>query len=106
MPPGAPDGHEILFRGLGDEHPQRATGDLVVTVLVAEHPVFTRSEAAPENLVCNSSVGLLHALLGFDKRLTGLDGTRLAVQHSRVAFGSFAHELRGEGLPVFGNALC
>ena len=104
VPPGAPDGHEVTFRNLGDEHPDRATGDLVVTVLVAEHAVFSRSEAAPENVVCNSSVGLLHALLGFEKRLTGLGGSRVSVQHSRVAFGSFAHHIPGEGLPIFGNA--
>ena len=61
IPPGAPDGHEITFKGLGDEHPQRATGDLILVVTVAQHPVFSRSEAAPENLYCNASVGLLRA---------------------------------------------
>jgi DnaJ-class molecular chaperone len=104
IPPGAPDGHEITFKGLGDEHPQRATGDLVLVVTVAQHPVFSRSEAAPENLYCNASVGLLDALLGFDRKLTGLSGERLLVEHRRVAFSSFTLSIRDEGLPVFGNA--
>ena len=104
IPPGAPDGHEITFKGLGDEHPQRATGDLILVVTVAQHPVFSRSEAAPENLYCNASVGLLDALLGFDRKLTGLSGERLLVEHRRVAFSSFTLSIRDEGLPVFGNA--
>jgi DnaJ-class molecular chaperone len=104
IPPGAPDGHEITFKGLGDEHPQRATGDLILVVTAAQHPVFARSEAAPENLYCNASVGLLDALLGFDRKLTSLSGARLPVQHRRVAFSSFTLSIRDEGLPVFGNA--
>ena len=103
IPAGAPTGHEITFRGQGDEHPHRATGDLIVVVELAEHPVFSRQYDDSEHLYCNSSVGLLDALIGFDKKLTGLDGERLNVRHSRTAFSSFTHELRGHGLPVFGN---
>lgn len=105
VPPGAPTGHEIVFKGAGDEHAHgRATGDLVVVVQIADHPVFSRSSTEGEHLICNASVGLLDALIGFDRKLTGLDGARLHVAHSRIAFASFTHELRGAGLPVFGNA--
>ncbi|KAH8048583.1 hypothetical protein JL722_12401 [Aureococcus anophagefferens] len=103
VPPGAPEGHEIVFRGLGDEHAHRDAGDLVVVVEAAPHGRFARSVDGA-NVWCNASVGLLDALYGFSKKLTGLDGARLDVRHDRVAFSSFTHELPGEGLPVFGNA--
>jgi len=103
VPPGAPEGHEIVFRGLGDEHAHRDAGDLVVVVETAPHGRFARSVDGA-NVWCNASVGLLDALYGFSKKLTGLDGARLDVRHNRVAFSSFTHELPGEGLPVFGNA--
>ena len=103
VPAGAPSGHEIVFPGLGDEHVHRATGNLVVTVEVAQHPVFERVSPDGADIWRNASVGLLDALYGFEKRLTGLDGTRLTMRHTRVAFSSFTHELRGHGLPVSGN---
>ena len=37
----------------------------------AEHAAFERSEGRPEDVVTDASVGLLDALLGFDKKLTG-----------------------------------
>jgi hypothetical protein len=72
-------------------------------VETAPHGRFARSVDGA-NVWCNASVGLLDALYGFSKKLTGLDGARLDVRHNRVAFSSFTHELPGEGLPVFGNA--
>ena len=102
IPPGAPDGRDHL-QGLEASTAAR-DGRLVLVVTVAQHPVFSRSEAAPENLYCNASVGLLDALLGFDRKLTGLSGERLLVEHRRVAFSSFTLSIRDEGLPVFGNA--
>ena len=101
VPAGAADGLELRRPGEGAEHAWRPAGDVVFRVQTAPHARFERDGDA---LVYRARVPLLEALVGFERRLTLLDGERLEVAHARAAFGDFARAFGGRGLPVAGAA--
>eukprot|EP01017_Pseudomicrothorax_dubius_P042763 TRINITY_DN7023_c0_g1_i1.p1 TRINITY_DN7023_c0_g1~~TRINITY_DN7023_c0_g1_i1.p1 ORF type:complete len:395 (-),score=79.89 TRINITY_DN7023_c0_g1_i1:287-1471(-) len=73
---GAPNGHESIFAGAGDEKPDIQPGDVHVHLQQQEHPVFTRKGA---DLYMKKSISLLEALIGFNFQIPQLSGRPLTV---------------------------
>jgi DnaJ-class molecular chaperone len=95
IPAGLADGQTIRLKGQGMPSPGGA-GDALITVTVAEHPLFKRDGA---NLRLELPVTLYEAVLGGKVRVPTLDG---AVELAVPAGSSSGRTLRvkGKGLPA------
>jgi DnaJ-class molecular chaperone len=96
IPPGLADGQTIRLKGQGLPGPGGAAGDALITVTIAEHPLFKRDGA---NLRLELPVTLYEAVLGGKVRVPTLDG---AVELAIPAGTSSGRTLRvkGKGLPA------
>ena len=97
IPAGLADGQQIRLKGQGLPGPGGA-GDVLITVSIAAHPLFTRDGA---NLRLDLPVTLYEAVLGAKVRVPTLDG---AVELSIPAGTSSGRTFRikGKGLPSKG----
>jgi DnaJ-class molecular chaperone len=95
IPPGLADGQTIRLKGQGMPGPGGAAGDALITVSIAEHPLFKRDGA---NLRLELPVTLYEAVLGGKVRVPTLDG---AVELAIPPGTSSGRTLRvkGKGLP-------
>jgi DnaJ-class molecular chaperone len=95
IPAGLADGQTIRLKGQGLPGPRGAAGDALITVTIAEHPLFKRDGA---NLRLELPVTLYEAVLGGKVRVPTLDG---AVQLAIPPGTSSGRTLRvkGKGLP-------
>ena len=95
IPAGLADGQTIRLKGQGMPGPGGSTGDALITVTIAEHPLFKREGA---NLRLELPVTLYEAVLGGKVRVPTLDG---AVELAIPAGSSSGRTLRvkGKGLP-------
>lgn len=95
-------GERITFRGEADEAPNVITGDVVVVLQVAEHPVFRRDGP---NLFVKRSITLIEALTGFSFLLTHLDGRVLKIssEPGMIVKPGQIKCVRDEGMPKAGN---
>lgn len=95
-------GERITFRGEADEAPNVITGDVVVVLQVAEHPVFRRDGP---NLFVKRSITLIEALTGFSFLLTHLDGRvlKIASEPGMVVKPGQIKCVRDEGMPKANN---
>jgi len=95
IPAGLNDGQTIRLKGQGLASAGRA-GDLLITVSVAPHPLFTRAGA---DLRLDIPVTLYEAVLGAKVRVPTLDGAvELAIPAGTSAGRTF--RLKGKGLPA------
>jgi DnaJ-class molecular chaperone len=96
IPPGLADGQTIRLKGQGMPGPGGAAGDALITVTIAEHPLFKRDGA---NLRLELPVTLYEAVLGGKVRVPTLDG---AVELAIPPGSSSGRTLRvkGKGLPA------
>jgi DnaJ-class molecular chaperone len=95
IPAGLADGQVIRLKGQGLPGPGGAVGDALITVSIAEHPLFKREGA---NLRLELPVTLYEAVLGGKVRVPTLDG---AVELGIPPGTSSGRTLRvkGKGLP-------
>ena len=95
IPAGLADGQTIRLKGQGLPGPGGSAGDALITVTIAEHPLFKRDAA---NLRIELPVTLYEAVLGGKVRVPTLDG---AVQLAIPPGTSSGRTLRvkGKGLP-------
>ena len=95
IPAGLADGQTIRLKGQGLPGPGGAAGDALITVTIAEHPLFKREGT---NLRLELPVTLYEAVLGGKVRVPTLDG---AVELAIPAGTSSGRTLRvkGKGLP-------
>jgi DnaJ-class molecular chaperone len=95
VPPGLSDGQTIRLKGQGLAGPGRS-GDVLITVSVAPHPVFTRAGA---DLRLELPVTLYEAVLGGKVRVPTLDGAvELAIPPGTNSGRTF--RLKGKGFPA------
>ena len=96
IPAGLADGQTIRLKGQGMPGPGGAVGDALITVTIAEHPLFKRDGA---NLRLELPVTLYEAVLGGKVRVPTLDG---AVELGIPPGSSSGRTLRvkGKGLPA------
>jgi DnaJ-class molecular chaperone len=96
IPAGLADGQTIRLKGQGMPGPGGVAGDALITVTIAEHPLFKRDGA---NLRLELAVTLYEAVLGGKVRVPTLAG---AVELAIPAGSSSGRTLRvkGKGLPA------
>merc|ERR1712199_71433 len=66
---GMPNGHEVVFKGAGEQHPDMMPGNVVFKLKTNRHPYFTRRG---NNLYMKMEITLKEALLGFTKEIKHL----------------------------------
>ena len=71
IPPGLTDGQQIRLRGQGAAGSGGRIGDLLISVSIAPHPLFTREGA---DLRLDLPIALYEAVLGAKVRVPTLDG--------------------------------
>jgi DnaJ-class molecular chaperone len=99
IPAGLAEGQQIRLKGQGLPGPG-AIGDVLITVTIAPHPLFTRDGA---NLRLELPVTLYEAVLGAKVRVPTLDGAvELAIPAGTSSGRTF--RLKGKGLPGKGGA--
>jgi DnaJ-related protein SCJ1 len=117
VPRGAPEGHEVVFEGEGDESPDWEAGDVVLRVRTrAEMGGWRRKE---NSLYWKETIGVdevrvfmcadnlltltvhAQALLGFTRNLTHLDGRVISLERKGVTQPGFVQTIKGEGMPHF-----
>lgn len=100
--PGSMSGDTIRVPRGGDQHPDADPGDLVVHLLVSDHPVFARKG---DDLHTELVVSLTEALLGFTRSITHLDKHDVPVVRSGVTQHGTVHTLCGKSLVVVTSVL-
>jgi DnaJ family protein A protein 2 len=98
--PGMPDGHEIRFKGMSDEAPGHATGDVVIRLQTKKHAELARIH---NDLITEKRISLMDALCGFQITLDHLSGEKMTI---RSAKGSIAKPgqmwvVPGRGMPRY-----
>ena len=100
VPKGVKNNHRIIVEGHSDEQIDKMTGDLVITVSVKSHEIFTRGG---NDLYAESKISLKDALIGFTKILINhLDGHPVKIEVPRGCIlkpGSVV-KVPNEGLPL------
>jgi DnaJ-class molecular chaperone len=95
IPAGLADGQTIRLKGQGLPGPGGATGDALITVSVAKHPLFERDG---QDLRLELPVTLYEAVLGGKVRVPTLDGAvELAIPPGTSSGRTF--RIRGKGMP-------
>ncbi|KAI0250277.1 hypothetical protein BJV78DRAFT_1220987 [Lactifluus subvellereus] len=101
VPRGAPEGHEVVFEGEGDESPDWEPGDVVLRVR-SRAEVGGGWRRKESSLYWKETIGVDEALLGFTRNLTHLDGHVVPlVRKGVVTQPGFVQTIRGEGMPHF-----
>jgi DnaJ-class molecular chaperone len=95
IPAGLADGQTIRLKGQGLPGPGGAAGDALITVTIAEHPLFKRDGS---NLRLEVPVTLYEAVLGGKVRVPTLDGAvDLAIPRGTNSGRTL--RVKGKGLP-------
>jgi DnaJ-class molecular chaperone len=99
IPPGVASGQTIRLRGQGQEVPGRRPGDALITVMIAQHPLF---KIDGNDLRADLPVTLYEAVLGAKVRVPTLDGAvELSIPKNTSSGRTF--RLRGKGMPAKGK---
>ncbi len=99
IPAGVEDGSVRTVRGAG-EQASGGSGDLHVTVKIAEHSLFRREGA---DVLCEVPVSFPQAVLGAEVEVPTLDG-KVKMKLPPGTQSGKVFRLRGKGIPVFGGA--
>ena len=99
VPAGIDDGQSFRVRDEGNAGSNGGpNGDLLVTVSVRKHPIFTRDGA---NVVCQMPISFTQAALGASIEVPTLDGkVRYQIPEGTQTGTTF--RLRGKGIPYVG----
>ncbi|KAI4127777.1 MAG: hypothetical protein LQ338_003051, partial [Usnochroma carphineum] len=101
IPRGSKEGDKIVLEGEADQLPDQEPGDIVFTLVEAEHSTFRR---AGSDLLAEVHIDLSEALCGFSRILIKhLDGRGIYVKHpqrgARPLKPGSVIKVAGEGMP-------
>lgn len=102
LPRGAPDNHQVVFKGEADQVPGEVPGDVIFTCVRKEHDVFNRANA---DLIMEREISLKEALCGSGFYITCLDGTQKWIDYSQsvpITTGKYL-AVENEGMPKGGS---
>lgn len=108
IPPGIEHGQQIRYEGMGDSSiPNLRPGDLLVNVLVRNHPTFRREGTS---IIVEKEISTWDAILGTMLDIPTLDNKTLSISVPAGTQPETVLSCRGEGLPnmrtrVRGNLL-
>lgn len=78
IPEGIQDGSRVKFSGEGDNSdPTIPSGDLLIQVRIASHPVFQRNG---NNLYCSVDLDVIDAIIGIEKDIKTIDNKTVRVK--------------------------
>lgn len=98
---GASDGQILRLKGKGGQsHGGGASGDILLTVKIANHPHFERKG---NDLYCEEPVDLYTAILGGSIKVKTLSGT-INIDIAKETDNGKVLRLKGMGMPIFGKA--
>lgn len=103
IPRGAIQGERIVLEGEADEAPDQKPGDIVFTLVEADHETFHR---AGQDLSADLNITLAEALCGLSRVvLKHLDGRGISITHpkGRVLNPDQVLKIEGEGMPIKGT---
>ncbi len=96
IPEGITEGQQIRLKGQGLTGPGGGTGDALITINIAKHPLFERDG---NNLRLELPITLYEAVLGGKVRVPTLDGAvELAIPPGTSSGRTF--RLKGKGMPA------
>jgi DnaJ-class molecular chaperone len=99
IPAGVTSGQTIRLRGQGQEVSGHRPGDVLITVMIAQHPLF---KVDGNDLRVDIPITLYEAVLGAKVRVPTLDGAvELSIPKNTSSGRTF--RLRGKGMPVKGK---
>lgn len=100
FPAGIDDGQTLRVRGEGCVGANGGpNGDLMVTVVVRSHPIFTRQG---QSVYCEMPISFTQAALGAELEVPTLDGkVRYSISEGTQTGTTF--RLRGKGIPYVGS---
>jgi len=97
IPSGIEHGQQIRYEGMGDNSiPDVRPGDLIVNVLISQHPSFRREG---DSLVFEKSISAWDAMLGTTVEIITLDKKNLSITIPPGTQPDTVLSCRGEGLP-------
>ncbi|KAG8743654.1 DnaJ- protein scj1 [Ceratobasidium sp. 414] len=99
IPPGMPEGHEVVFEGEGDESPDHDAGDVVLRVRSGKSKGGWRRKET--TLYWTETIGVDEALLGFERNITHLDGHIVTLNRTGITQPGYVQTIEGEGMPIF-----
>jgi molecular chaperone DnaJ len=103
IPSGITDGARIRLKGKGGAGaPGAPAGDLIVTVQVKPHPLFSRKE---NHLTITVPVTFVEATLGADIEVPTLDGSTVKVRLAAGTANGRVLRVKGRGVPNKGDLL-
>lgn len=99
VPPGAPDGHQLIFEGMGDQvlDFRYLPGDLIYILRERKHPRFTRENTI--HLRHKLTINLYEAFFGFNRTIVHLDGRLVPISRTGVTQPGETIRIPGEGMP-------
>lgn len=97
---GMRDGEEIIFNEVADEKMDHIPGNLVLVIKAQPHERFIRDG---DNLKATLTISLQEALVGFEKKITQLDGREVLIKKDSVTFCEEVFVVSGEGMPRKGS---
>ena len=102
IPAGVDNGMKLRFQGHGDRSvPNQPPGDLYVTVIINDHPIFQRHGP---HLHTNLKIDALAAILGHAQDFKSIDGTQLQISVPAGAQAGSTLRVQGHGMPLHNNA--
>lgn len=97
IPPGIEHGQQIRYEGMGDDSiPGLRPGDLLVNVIVREHPKYRREGTS---LIIEQAISVWDALLGASIEIQTLDHKTLSINLPSGTQPDTVMSCKGEGLP-------
>lgn len=97
IPPGVEHGQQIRYQGMGDDSMKDIRpGDLIVNIIIREHPRFYRDG---DNLICDKTISVWDAMLGNVLEIETIDKKKLSITIPPGTQPETILSCRGEGLP-------
>lgn len=101
IPAGAVDGGRVRLKGRGAPGMNGgAAGDLLVTIKIAEHPLFSREK---ENVLITVPVTFAEAALGAQVVVPAPDGTKVRIKVPAGTQDGTVLTVKGKGAPKLGK---
>ena len=102
---GMKHNEKIVFNEEGDQHPDVVSGDVIVLLKQADHPVFTRTPDGC-HLYVKQNITLLEALTGFQFTIQHLDGRTLIIssEEGKCYKDKDVKAIKEEGFPLSGGS--
>lgn len=98
LPPGAPEYHRILVKGLGDTTKGRGASDIIFIAYCTPDFQYYRKGA---DIHTDVKISLAEAIRGGDKEIENIDGEKLFISMKGGVQHGEQKRITGKGLPVF-----